>query len=145
MRRRLAVLPFLTILCPLVAAASTIPVASYSMFNGGTGSFDYRDTTYLPCPASNCDMTGAPLSGGTGKLTDGISPTTDWTAGGSEPWVGWAASEMNGANPLVTFFFSGLPTINSVTVWFDNTLSGGVSAPSSISIDGTNYTGIPQS
>jgi hypothetical protein len=146
MRGRLGVLLFLTLLCPLVAGASTIPVSSYSMFNGGTGAFNYQDTTYLPCPAGDCDTTGAPLSGGTGKLTDGVSPTTDWTAGNPEPWVGWATNQTNGLDPTVTFFFSGLPTISSVTVWFDNTLGGGgVSAPGSISVDGTNYTGIPQS
>jgi hypothetical protein len=139
MRRRLAVLLSLTILCPLVAAATAIPVSSYSMPNGGTGSFNYQDTTYVPC-ASNCTTTGAPLSGGTGKLTDGIIPAADWTAGNPEPWVGWENGQTNGANPTATFFFSGLPTINSVTVWYDNAKgSGGVSAPSAIGVNGISH------
>jgi hypothetical protein len=121
-------------------------VASYSMFNGGTGAFDYRDTSYVPCPANSCDTTGAFLTGGTGKLTDGVLPSVDWSAGEPEGWVGWENQETNGSNPTVTFFFSGTPTINSITVWFDNTLGGGgVGAPGSISVNGTNYDSIPQS
>ena len=45
----------------------------------------------------------------------------------------------------MTFSFGSTVTINAVSVWFDNTLGGGgVGAPGSISIDGTNYSGIPQ-
>jgi hypothetical protein len=139
---------FATVLAPSAsvrASASTIAVQSYSMFNGGTGEFNYQDTIYSNCVAGDCDITGAPLSGGTGKLTDGLFSTVDWTAGPPEAWVGWETPETNGLNPLVTFYFSGTPTVNSVSVWFDNTLDLGlVGAPASISINGTNYTGIPQ-
>jgi len=131
---------------PLIAVGSVIPVVSYSMNNGGTGSFDYRDTSYLPCPANNCSTTGAALSGGTGKLTDGVQPTVDWSVGPPEGWVGWSESELNGTNPMVNFILSGTPIINSIVVWFDNTLGGGgVGAPASISVNGTSFTGIPQS
>jgi len=133
----------LLLLAPLAGIADVIlPVQSYSMFNGGTGSFDYRDFTYLPCPANNCDTTGAALSGGTGKLTDGVSPTVDWdVAGNPEPWVGWERDETNGLNPVVTFNFASVDTIHSVLVWFDNTLGGGgVGAPGQIVVNGTAYT-----
>jgi hypothetical protein len=144
-RSRLTLLLCAVVLCPLAAVAGQITVVSYSMFNGGTATFDYRDTSYLPCPSNNCNTTGAALSGGTGELTDGVSPTADWNLGPPEGWVGWANNLTNGLNPIVTFFFSGMPTINSVTVWFDNTLNVGlVSAPSSISVDGTSYNSIPQ-
>jgi hypothetical protein len=135
---------FATVLAPS-ASGSTIAVQSYSMYNGGTGTYNYQDTIYSNCVAGDCDITGAPLSGGTGKLTDGVFSTVDWSAGPPEAWVGWETTETNGLNPLVTFFFSGTPTINSVSVWFDNTLDFGlVGAPASISVNGTNYTGIPQ-
>jgi hypothetical protein len=123
------------------ANASSLTVVSYSMPNGGTGSFNYQDFTYLPCPASDCTTTGASLSGGTGKLTDGISPTTDWDAEGTNTqWVGWDTSEAGGTDPLVTFNFATTVDINLVTLWMDNTNgAGGVSLPASVSIGGSSF------
>jgi hypothetical protein len=123
------------------AVAAPLTVSSYSMFNGGTGSFNYQDFTYLPCPGADCVTTGAPLSGGAGKLTDGVSPPLSWYQYGQDtPWVGWDNGEPNGGNPLVTFNFAGVEHVNSVTVWVDNTIgAGGVYLPSSVSIDGTNF------
>ena len=54
-------------------AAPIIPT-SYSLANGEEGYWIYQDTTYLPCPASSCTTSGAPLAGGTGMLTDGFTP-----------------------------------------------------------------------
>ena len=127
------------------ARAAPLTVSSYSMFNGGTGSFDYRDFTYLPCPGNNCDTTGASLSGGVGKLTDGVSPPLSWYQYGElTPWVGWDVNETNGTDPVVTFNFAGVEHINSVTVWVDNTIGyGGVYLPSSVAIDGTSYSIAP--
>jgi hypothetical protein len=145
LRSKIAFAAGLLFAAPFAALAGPISATSYSMFNGGTGSYDYRDTTYSNCPGSDCDTTGASLSGGTGKLTDGVFPTLDWITGPPEGWVGWDSAELNGANPTVTFSFGGTETIDSVTVWFDNTLGvGGVGAPGSVSINGTNYSGIPQ-
>jgi len=123
------------------AGAAPLSVSSYSMFNGGTGSFDYRDFTYLPCPGNNCTTIGASLSGGVGKLTDGVSPALSWYQyGQNTPWVGWDVNETNGLDPLVTFNFPGVEHVNSVTVWVDNTIGyGGVYLPSSVAIDGTSY------
>jgi hypothetical protein len=121
-------------------ASGLIPVASYSMYNGGVGSYDYWDTTYLPCPINSCNTTGSFLSGGTGQLTNGVDSTRDWNLGYPEQWVGWYEGETNGANPLVTFYFSGPVTVHSIDVWFDNTLGlGGVGAPSQILVDGSPY------
>lgn len=137
----LCALAALISLAPLPAGATSLTVASYSMPNGGTGSFNYQDTTYLPCPGGDCSATGALLSGGTGKLTDGVSPTTDWDGEGEDTqWVGWDTTETGGLDPLVTFNFATSVDINSVTVWVDNTNgAGGVGLPASVSIDGTSF------
>src|SRR5258708_7086821 len=117
------------------AGAAPLTVASYTMNNGAADAFNYRDFTYLPCPANNCNTNNFILSGGTGKLTDGVSPTTSWNAeGNNTQWVGWATF-INGGAPPITFFFANTITIDSVTVWVDNTIgAGGVYLPASVSV-----------
>jgi len=129
------------LLATVSGSAAPLTVTSYSMYNGGTGSFDYRDFTYLPCPGNNCDTTSAPLSGGTGKLTDGVSPSQSWYQyGWWTPWVGWYIGYANNTNPTVTFNFGGPVTVNSVTVWVDNTIGyGGVGLPSEFTVSGIPY------
>jgi PEP-CTERM motif len=82
-----------------------------------------------------------PLSGGVGKLTAGVSPALSWYQYGEDtPWVGWYIGYPNETDPIVTFNFAGVEHINSVTVWVDNALGyGGVSLPSSVAIDGTDF------
>lgn len=128
------------LLAPLMLRADVVlPVTSYSMFNGGASTYDYRDTSYLPCPLNNCDTTGALLTGGTGKLTDGVIPTIDWTAGNPEGWVGWDNEETNGSNPVVTFNFGALDTIHSISVWYDSTFSGAEASPGEILVNGMPF------
>lgn len=136
------ILGFVVFVALNTATASPLTVSTYSMFNGGTGAYNYYDHNYTPCPASDCITTGAPLSGGTGELTDGVTSSTDWNvAGNPEPWVGWDNGQPNGTNPTVTFNFASTVTINSVSVWFDNTLGyGEVGAPGTILVDGVPYT-----
>ena len=123
---------------PVAASAAPVPVSSYSMPNGATGSFNYRDTTYTNC-AGQCDVTGTSLTGGTGKLTDGFWPLYDWYAWGQEtPWVGWDASQGQ-ANPIITFSFDQMLRIDSISLWLSNTLDGGVSLPQSVLIDGLSF------
>ena len=132
---------FALVLIPAAAVAAPLTVSSYSMNNGAHGSYNYRDFTYSSC-AGVCDTTNALLSGGTGKLTDGVSPALNWNQYGEQtPWVGWDRSQAFAQNnPVVTFDFGGMVTINSVTVWVDNSAgAGGVWHPSSISVDATNY------
>ena len=109
------------------------------MLNGAHGSFNYRDFTYVPCNGV-CDVTGAALSGGTGKLTDGVSPALSWYQYGElTPWVGWDLNQ-GLLNPTVVFNFPTSITITSMTVWVDNTIGyGGVYLPSSVSIDGISF------
>ncbi len=122
------------------AGAAVLPVTSYSMYNGAHGSYDYRDFTYVPCN-SVCDVTGAALSGGTGKLTDGVSPALSWYQYGElTPWVGWETGVPNNSNPTVTFNFASTVTIHSVDIWVDNTIGyGGVYLPSGVSIGGNFF------
>jgi hypothetical protein len=137
-RTSLVVVLLIVVIAPLPVLAGPLTVTSYSMLNGATGSFNYRDFTYVPC--NGCNVTGAALSGGTGKLTDGVSPLTSWNQQGQlTQWVGWNAAA-GLANPTVTFYFSGTVHIDSVTVWVDNTLGqGGVYLPSSVSINGNSF------
>ncbi len=121
------------------AYATEIPVASYSMNNGAAGSYDYRDFTYVPCNGV-CDVTNAPLSGGTGKLTDGVLPSTDWDQEGyNTQWVGWDIYQ-GGTNPTATFFFGSTVNVRSVTIWLDNTAGRGMEfLPESVTIAGQNF------
>jgi len=127
----------------VVRADVVLNVTSYSMYNGGRGGFIYQDTGYLPCVANDCTTTGAFLSGGTGQLTNGNDPSSNWDAGqgpSGDYWIGWDTAETNGTDPVVTFNFGAFDTIHSITVWFDNTLGGGdVGAPGEILVDGTPY------
>lgn len=128
------------VLASAASFASPLTVISYEMNNGAAGSYDYRDFQYLPCPANSCNITNAPLSGGTGKLTDGLSPSLSWfESGQATPWVGW--DELQGqANPVVKFYFGSTVSIDSITVWVDNTPRvSTVYHPASISVDGINY------
>ena len=122
------------------AGATQLTVSSYSMFNGAHGSFNYRDFDYVPCN-NVCDVTGAALNFGTGKLTDGVSPTSSWYQQGElTQWVGWDNTQTNGVDPTVTFNFASTVTINSVDIWVDNTIgAGGVYLPSGVSINGTFF------
>lgn len=121
------------------AYATEIPVASYSMNNGAAGSYDYRDFTYVPCNGV-CDVTNAPLSGGAGKLTDGVLPSTDWNQEGyMTQWVGWDIYQ-GGLNPTATFFFGHTANVRSVTIWLDSTVGvGGEYLPELVSIAGQYF------
>jgi hypothetical protein len=129
----------LVVLASVSAVAGPLTVASYSMYNGGTGVYNYWDSTYLPCTGGDCTTTSAFLSGGTGLLTDGTLPTLDWNNGGSGQWVGWYTGYTNETDPTITFNFAGTVTVNSVTAWVDNTNgNGGVALPLSVCVDVTN-------
>jgi hypothetical protein len=134
------------VLCLLTLAstaslASPLTVTSYTMNNGDLGSYNYRDFTYSPC-GGVCDTPQAPLSGGTGKLTDGVSPAVDWInegpINGITSWVGWDSSQRQ-PNPVVNFDFAQAVTIDSVTFWLSNTHNGEVALPASISVGGFNH------
>jgi len=128
-------------LLPASAWASLLTVTTYSMPNGDNGTYVYLDTTYTPCPANSCTTIGAQLSGGLGRLTNGVIPTTDWNVNGNAAgWIDWAIGAPNNTDPTVTFTFAHNSTINSVSIVFDNSLGyGGILPPASVTIDGANY------
>ena len=95
-----------------------------------TGANNYRDFYYLPSPGNDCNITGALLSGGAGKLTDGVSPVNSWfNDGANTEWNGWAADQGQ-LDLTVRFHFSSIVNVGSVTVWVDNSFgSGSVNPP----------------
>lgn len=139
-----AIIAALTIAAP--AMAVTVPVSSYAMPNGGTGSYAYWDLAYNG--SGSTSTTGAALSGGTGDLTDGVIALGPWYAvennSGTGPYVGWVGGGAT-LNPVITFNFTGSPTITSLSLHIDNSTAGGVYAPASILIDGigTAFTAPP--
>jgi hypothetical protein len=126
-----------TTFAPLPAGAIPLVVSSYSMNNGENGTYYYRDGTYQPCPDDDCNIDNAPLSGGTGQLTNGLLANWNWTALAGYGWVGWESNQ-GGLDPTVTFFFANTVTIASVSIWVDNTLDS-VLSPAAVSIDGQNF------
>lgn len=109
---------------------------SYNMLNGNTGSYNYWDETYTGAGCVTCD--NAALTGGRGDLTDGIIATDNWFVTeapvGNGPYVGWTL------DPVITFHWNTPVNITSVTFHFDDSNgAGGVSAPASVTVDGTNF------
>jgi len=136
----------------VIAHAVEITPSSYSMPNGdgvaSGGEYNYWDTSYTGNGSTTTD--GAYLSGGLGRLTDGVIATNDWeyvvspgvyatqeSASGTGPYVGWV-----GMNPTIVFNFASPVSINTITFYVDNPLNqhGGVAAPSAFTIAGTTYT-----
>ena len=129
-------------LCAVLASTLTATAAfaagpdSYNMLNGNTGSYQYWDENYTGAGCVTCD--NAALSGGKGDLTDGIIATDNWLVveapAGNGPYVGW------NIDPTITFHWNAATSISSVTFYFDDSNgAGGVSAPSSVTVNGTDY------
>ena len=129
----------------LPASAAVLLVSSYDLPNGSgteTGApVNFHDSTYNG--AGNPNSSGAALSGGTGLLTDGVKSTGHWDTATNQ-YVAWYDGAFGTTNPALNFHLAGSPTVNAVTIWFDNignpTLSGrdysGVTTPGSVLIDG---------
>jgi PEP-CTERM motif len=124
------------------ASASQVLSLGYNTPNGNGnasgGSFNYWDLNYSGAGSTNID--GAPLTGGSGDLTDGTIASGIWNKvenlAGTGPYVGWRDAGGGTSNPLLTFSFAGSPTINSISVHLDNSGIGGVFGPGSIFVDG---------
>ena len=103
------------------APAGLVAVTSYEMNNGnGTlalGTYNYLDGAYVGAsPAVNSITETAPLAGGTGILTNGIVPTTDYTLG-PQQYVGWKYTD-----PVLKFFLQPGSQISQITLYFANPL-----------------------
>lgn len=127
MRSPSILIPLLLALLGQQALAVQVVPTSYSMSNGTSGAFTYFDDTYSGSGCKTCP--GAFLSGGLGDLTDGIFATLNWNYG-NVPWVGWSASQ------VVTFNFAPNTAIDTVSFRFDDSNSGGVAPPASVTIGG---------
>jgi hypothetical protein len=109
---------------------------TYSVLNGNTGSYQYWDESYSGAGCVTCD--NAPLSGGTGDLTDGIIATQNWfvteAPPGNGPYVGWTI------DPTFSFHWNATTSLDSVTFHLDDSDgAGGVSAPSSVVVNGMTF------
>ena len=123
--------------------SSPYPVASYSMLNGASGYYNYRDYTYQNAlgvvnPNANTDF--AWLSGGKGLLTDGIGASVSWDGGFVNPpgvnqgqFVGWYLE------PLVTFYFTQAVQFSNMRVNFDLSYTGDVGPPGPLTVNGVPY------
>jgi hypothetical protein len=127
-------------LCSTGAIASTVTVAKYEMNNGnGTaslGTYNYLDGAYVgTSPAANATTEAAPLTGGTGILSNGIIPTTDYTLVPTQ-YVGWKYTD-----PTLNFFLKPGSQVSQITLYFANpiqqvnSLAGGlVGVPGQINL-----------
>jgi hypothetical protein len=72
----------------------------YDLPNGHTGAYTYYDGAYTG--VGNKNQSGAPLTDGTGDLTDGVFATKwDWgSQADANPWVGW-----DSFSPTITYTF----------------------------------------
>jgi hypothetical protein len=124
------------------AVAAPVIATSYAMPNGdgqaSGGTFNYWDRNYSGTGSTTTD--GAALTGGLGKLTDGVISTSVWNTvsnvAGTGEYVGWRGSATG--SPLIDFSFAGSPTIDAIDIYLDNSQFGGVFAPVDILIDGVS-------
>jgi hypothetical protein len=143
MTRAIILSAVVVVLTCSAAEAGQIVVTSYDMLNGDGnaqgGAFNYWDGNYNGSGCATCD--NAPLTGGVGALTDGVIATQRWDSVSNEQgtgqYVGWNTAYTG--NPSITFNFGGSRTINTLDVYVDNSLFGGVQAPGTLLIDGNPY------
>ena len=131
-------------LCAGASHAAQIAVSTYDMSNGDGnvhgGTYNYWDANYTGSGATTTDgLSGSTLSGGTGKLTDGVISTSPWSAvsneAGTGEYVGWLD-----ANPAtITFHFASNVNVTEIKLYVDNAHTGGVSAPDAVVINGTSF------
>jgi hypothetical protein len=123
--------------------AAVLTVSSYDMPNGDGqahgGTYNYWDAGYTGAGATTTDgLSGSTLSGGLGKLTDGVIATDPWydvsNASGTGSYVGWLDSQ-----PTITFHFASTVAVDDLKLTIDNSHIGGVAAPASVIVNGTTY------
>ena len=143
--------PFLAFAALALSAAAShagqIAVSSYDMSNGDGqvhgGTYNYWDTSYNGTASAGNTTTdglsGNQLSGGAGKLTDGVIATQPWYVvsndAGTGPYVGWITPD----SASITFHFAGVVDLNEIKLYVDNSDVGGVSAPDAVIVDGDSF------
>lgn len=134
------------------ASATPLTILSYDMMNGNNGKYDYFDEEYTgtitplaPLPGGFKPTENAWLSGGTGRLTDGIIATDRWDVdsefndGGR--YVGWAESELDIPHTITFHIDGGAATVTDyVTIWVDDADGVGTAdQPDYVTINGTTF------
>lgn len=117
------------------AQAHVITVTSYEGPNGqgmaAGGWKNYWDLLYNG--QGNTSTDSAPLSGGVGDLTDGVTTDLNWSDAenheGTGPYVGWKTFD-----PLLKFNLAETAVVRQVRVHVDNSWNGGVALPSAIAV-----------
>src|SRR5262245_5449555 len=122
------------------ALADPLPILTYSMQNGESGSQTYYDDIYGgPGSSGNPNVSGSFLSGGLGQLTNGL-----FANGGDifdDEWVGWSSIQ-----PTVTIDLGSTYFVNSIgfhaSNWSPpfNDVGAPGSALLSFSLDNSAYT-----
>jgi len=122
------------LLCSTAAGQIVVAPVAYETLNGGGGEFGYRDDLYDGSGdnAANYSV----LTGGTGDLTDGIITNQNWDDN-HVPYVGW---QWETRNIDILFQFDQQYLFESVRIWFDDSNGvGAVSPPSTVTINGTQF------
>jgi hypothetical protein len=149
------------------AMAGLVTVTSYDMNNGNgaaqfttpTGGQNYFDFTYTQtgqsAPDSNANKNGsgnsliptpansnaAPLTGGTGLLTNGVIPTVNYslvTGATSGQYVGWKYQD-----PTITFHLTNGQSVGQIQLFVAANNSGGlVGAPANVTLTTINALGV---
>jgi opacity protein-like surface antigen len=134
---------------PASAALQLVDILGYDMNNGHgiQSSFysNYWDAAYGgPNATGNPFVDNSPLAGGKGILADGVIPTLRWDNyqvtpyPGPGQYVGWHTPTFG--DPTIIFHLGGEPTITMITLYVDASNNGLVGAPSSVWINGLQYT-----
>jgi len=178
LRSRLLIALSTTLLGTTAASAGLVTVSSYEMNNGNgasqfttpTGGQNYFDFTYMKTgeatPTANAGKNGsinpipyngvndAPLSGGTGKLTDGVKASDNYSLvsgsngtisngftnatspyygslnGAPSQYVGWKYQD-----PTILFHLASGQAVTSISLYVAASNSGGlVGAPANITV-----------
>jgi hypothetical protein len=153
-KKLIKVIPVVVALLGVAVVSHAVPIVpiSYDMQNGSGvargGMFNYWDENYTG--SGNKTVDGAQLTGGSGKLTDGVIADESWAWTGADGsfhasanlnrYVGWTWGD-----PTITFYFANLVNIDTITFNVDNPANdsngnpqGGVAAPIGFTI-GQNF------
>lgn len=127
------------------AQAELLTVDRYDTFNGDNGSYTYIDDDYTG--SGDPLLVGGWLSGGVGKLTDGVIASDSWYVSEQRnnvdtngSYLGWVTHQQ----VSITFYFNQLISLERFSVYADDgehldiIRHGGVAAPSMVSLDGGN-------
>jgi hypothetical protein len=133
MRSSLLVAVSFVCLCSTAALADTIKVTSYDMNNGNgatqNGGFNYFDTTYNGAgdPSKNGSSQVVPsngtdkesmLTGGTGKLTDGVIANQNFSIS-HDQYVGWKYQD-----PTIVFHLGSGQSVSSLSLYVASSYAG---------------------